>query len=243
MYVLPWDDSIRAGKNETEYLLNRTEYGKILFKPKVNPRNSWTFPFVTGHKYKVHWSATGVDFETMKIEMSEKWEHSDKPVYIVHNYTDVRAIMDVDIGSQKKIFGNDTLPSQDITYANYETGQNIHYNETDKRQFHMVFTGKNVTTENRLIKLTGHRCNGSCLEEIEEVQTENRTRYWSQASDWPDGVVPGNGSDVTILSGWNMVFDMEESPLYQVIQINGILTFKNDSDRHLHAEHIFVRAG
>jgi len=171
MYVLPWDDSIRAGKNETEYLLNRTEYGKILFKPKVNPRNSWTFPFVTGHKYKVHWSATGVDFETMKIEMSEKWEHSDKPVYIVHNYTDVRAIMDVDIGSQKKIFGNDTLPSQDITYANYETGQNIHYNETDKRQFHMVFTGKNVTTENRLIKLTGHRCNGSCLEEIEEVQT------------------------------------------------------------------------
>jgi len=40
-----------------------------------------------------------------------------------------------------------------------------------------------------------------------------------------------------------MVFDMKESPLYKMIQINGILTFANTTDTHLHAEHIFVRAG
>jgi hypothetical protein len=72
---------------------------------------------------------------------------------------------------------------------------------------------------------------------------ENRTRYWSNAADWPNNTIPGNGSDVIINSGWNMIFDLEESPLYKVVQINGLLTFKNDSDRHLHAEHIFIRAG
>jgi hypothetical protein len=40
-----------------------------------------------------------------------------------------------------------------------------------------------------------------------------------------------------------MVFDLEESPKYKLIQINGILTFNNESNCHLHAEHIFVRAG
>jgi len=40
-----------------------------------------------------------------------------------------------------------------------------------------------------------------------------------------------------------MIFDLAESPIYKVIQINGILTFSNASDRHLHAEHIFIRAG
>ena len=74
MYILPWDDSIIAAQaNKTEYILNRTNYGKILFKEKRDPFQSWTFPFVTGHKYKVHWAGTGVDFESMRIEMSEKW--------------------------------------------------------------------------------------------------------------------------------------------------------------------------
>ena len=42
-----------------------------------------------------------------------------------------------------------------------------------------------------------------------------------------------------------MVFDLEESPIYKLIRINGILTFKNDTEKllHLRAKHIFVRAG
>ena len=122
MYVLPWDDSIRAAQpNETLYLLNRTNYGKIIFKPKQQPMDSWTFPFVTGHKYKVHWSATGVDYEKMFIERSEKWLETDKNVYIVHNFSDVRALMDVKVGSQQ-FFTNNSLPSFDVNHAEFYTG-------------------------------------------------------------------------------------------------------------------------
>lgn len=34
---------------------------------------------------------TGLDFETMKYTLSEKWEPTDKDIYFVHNFTDVRA--------------------------------------------------------------------------------------------------------------------------------------------------------
>jgi len=68
MFVLPYDDSILAAQaNVTDYLLDRTQYGVILFKDKLKPSKSWTFPFVTGHKYKIHWANTGVDFTQMKI--------------------------------------------------------------------------------------------------------------------------------------------------------------------------------
>mgnify|MGYP002629819704 CR=1 FL=1 len=78
-----------------------------------------------------------------------------------------------------------------------------------------------------------------------EAPTENRTRYWSNSADWPNGTVPIAGDRVEVLSGWNMVYDVEESPVLTMLSINGILTFKNDSSTqiHLRAKHIFVRAG
>jgi hypothetical protein len=103
--------------------------------------------------------------------------------------------------------------------------------------------GKNNTRTNELVTFKAHRCDGPCNEDVAVVATENRTRYWSNTADWPEGEFPEEGKDVIIQPGWNMIYDLEESPIYKVIQINGILTFKNESDAHLHAEHIFVRAG
>lgn len=124
----------------------------------------------------------------------------------------------------------------------------MHYNESTehaKRELHFVINGKNTTTftKNRDILLKGHRCDGPCQEAIQEVATENRTRYWSNAADWTSGAVPLEGEDVHVEPGWNMVFDLEDSPVYKLIRINGILTFKNESNCHLRAKHIFVRAG
>jgi len=33
----------------------------------------------------------------MVIDMSDRWEDTDKPVYLVHNFSDVRALMDVEV--------------------------------------------------------------------------------------------------------------------------------------------------
>jgi hypothetical protein len=48
---------------------------------------------------------------------------------------------------------------------------------------------------------------------------------------------------VHILSGWNMILDIEETPILKLIRVNGILSFSEDMDVHLQAKHIYVRAG
>ena len=37
----------------------------------------------------------------MTVTMGEKWEEWDHPIYMVHNWTDVRAAIDFRIGSSK----------------------------------------------------------------------------------------------------------------------------------------------
>lgn len=95
--------------------------------------------------------------------------------------------------------------------------------------------------------MVGHRCVGSCNAVIEEKEQEDRVRRWSVAADWKsgekEGKVPVAGEDVHIEPGWNMIFDMDESPVYKLIRVNGKLTFDPAKDTHLKAKHIFIRAG
>jgi hypothetical protein len=94
--------------------------------------------------------------------------------------------------------------------------------------------------------MTGNRCPaGICpTEAINETDAyESGVRYWSNASDWPTGTVPVEGDDVHIEPAWNMVFDMNPSPIYKLIRVNGNLTFSQSKDTQLRAKHIFIRAG
>lgn len=62
--ILRYDDSIIAEHgNKTEYILNKTNYGTMVFKLSLDPSNGWAVPFVTGHKYKIHFGMTGLDYE------------------------------------------------------------------------------------------------------------------------------------------------------------------------------------
>lgn len=89
--ILRYDDSIVAEYgNKTEYLLNKTNYGTMFYKLSGDPSNGWATPFITGHKYKIHFGMTGLDYEQLTIDASERWEESDKSIYLVHNWTDVR---------------------------------------------------------------------------------------------------------------------------------------------------------
>jgi hypothetical protein len=81
---------------------------------------SWTVPFVTNHKYKLHWGTVGLDWDKMKISLGERWAPKDHPVYFVHNFTDIRAKMDVNHNGV--VMENDTIP---MFPKDYMTGQNI----------------------------------------------------------------------------------------------------------------------
>lgn len=75
--------------------------------------------------------------------------------------------------------------------------------------------------------MKGYRCIGPCLEDIDESALEEEYRYWSNPDSWgPNGTVPVEGDDVVIKSGWNMIYDLEESPIVNKLEINGHLTFQ-----------------
>ena len=81
----------------------------------------------------------------MTIELSEKWQETDKPIYLFNNFTDVRAKISLKVGGNE--IANGTLSNFDIKTAPYTTGMNMLYNWTDtKKEFHFVLTGKNLTS-------------------------------------------------------------------------------------------------
>lgn len=91
--------------------------------------------------------------------------------------------------------------------------------------------------------MNGIRCRSNCMEEIVEREEESEYRYWSDESNWPDEKLPEEGEDVHIESGWKMILDIEETPIFKLVRVNGLLIFSNETDVHLRAKHIFVRAG
>jgi len=98
--IIRYDNETIAeyGGNVTEYLADKSQYGTMKFKEKLDPKNGWATPFVTGHKYKIHFGMTGLDYEELQIDASERWEETDKSIYLVHNWTDVRQAIDFKIG-------------------------------------------------------------------------------------------------------------------------------------------------
>ena len=119
-------------------------------------------------------------------------------------------------------------------------------NETEIRTFEFIINGKEESSKK--IKVEPLLCiHGTCvLEEVEEVELEDGQRLWSDPESWGEGgKVPEEGDEVEIMSGWNMLLDINETPKLKTLTINGRLSFiqKDDFDIHLMAEKIFVRAG
>jgi len=59
-----------------------------------DPRNGWSFPIVTGHRYRFHW-AENLDWTSMNVRVGSKWTADDLPVHFMNNFTDVRASINV----------------------------------------------------------------------------------------------------------------------------------------------------
>lgn len=156
MRILRFDDDLMLTVDREEYLGEKDNYTSYPWL-----KIGWTVPFVTGHKYKIHWGNNGLDFDQMNIELSERWAETDKSIYFVHNYTDAREKMEVNVNSisiDDEMFKNDT-----ITFPkDYRLGNNILYNDTDIREFHFIVNGKQPEkekiTDSRTLKFKGIRC-------------------------------------------------------------------------------------
>lgn len=246
MYILPWDDDILAAQsNITEYRLNFSAHTSMFWKKKQDPQG-WALPWVTGHKYKISFGTTGIDIEKMSVTLSERWEETDKNIIFVHNFTDVREDYIVTAGGESRL--NASLPAPVSITDNFLPGDWYFNNDTE--YFYLGVNGKNSSDlySEFTIKFEGVRCVDSCFEIVldginDTNGTENATRLWSDPASWPNGTLPQEGEDVHIEPGWNMVMDLEETPILGYVEINGILTFSNDSAHNFRAKIITIRAG
>ena len=94
---------------------------------------------------------------------------------------------------------NNSIPSTDITNSELVYGQNVIYNQTEKREFHFIVNGKNNSAWTKL-KFQGERCpGGKCtLAKVVEKETETTERLWSDPKSWTSGKVPVAGENVEI---------------------------------------------
>ena len=193
-------------------------------------------PYITNHTYKINWGF-GLDFTSMRLTMSSRWTFDDLPINLMFNFTDVRAAVYMDTGND--VIANDTLNT--VANGLQQTGDNVVYNDTDTREIWLLINGQNYTRNP--VVMEGVRCIGGCLSSVTAEPIESDIRYWSNASSWDNGTIPLAGANVEIMPGWNMVLDLNVTPIFNIIQINGRLSFLNNSNIHLQANYVFVRAG
>ena len=153
-----WVDDIRTNTT-TPYLVDQSNYGTGNWKEKKDPGMANTISIVTGHKYRFSFGKTGINFEDMKIYIDENWLESDKSIFMVHNFSDVRAAIVVTANGIN--ITNDTIPASP---ADYYLGQNFVGNITDigskhEQLFSFIVNGKNNTKwKDNFMNFTGIRC-------------------------------------------------------------------------------------
>lgn len=65
---------------------------------------------------------------------------------------------------------------------------------------------------------------------------------WSNATQWPNGVVPQAGDDVVVNGNWTVILDVDPAPLNYLI-IDGTVIADDTRDVNITANSIHIRAG
>lgn len=108
----------------------------------------------------------------------------------------------------------------------------------------MEYVVNGVNPSKRQLRMTGYRCIGQCNAVVDKTPVEDRERLWSVAADWDEGgKVPEANENVMIKAGWNMIFDIEETPQLDMVEIKGRLTFKMGMNHIFKAKHLFINLG
>lgn len=106
-----------------------------------------------------------------------------------------------------------------------------------------------VNSKRSRVRVREVSCVSNCSPDVpeeDEIIDPNRIRYWSNPLDWDhylNGRIPEDGDEIEIRLGWNMIFDILESPKLKKLEINGVLSLSDEADRSISAYNIWVRAG
>lgn len=82
--------------------------------------------------------------------------------------------------------------------AEYVTGQNVIFNQTEVREFHFIVNGKpqSKAYAEKKLEFAGHRCIGPCItEKVRRSAIEANFRKWSEEDSWAYPTEDGSGTE------------------------------------------------
>jgi len=187
----------------------------------------------------IWWSTELLDWTTMKYDISEKWQPEDLNVRFFHPYGEVRAggfptsYTDA-LGVKQQIVLNNMKDTPEADWKSGDNLQDFPFDEelvpANPQELEFIVNGKDMANR-KTITMHAWRCaQNVCLDgSVAVVEIETTTRNWSDSASWTATgmVAPLAGEDAVVEAGWNMIYDLEgDSPIFQMITINGRLSFK-----------------
>lgn len=88
-------------------------------------------------------------------------------------------------------------------------------------------------------------CIYNCPAPGEEYEIESFFRYWSNATQWPDGRLPAAGENVTVPGPWKLIVDMQPEEI-GFWQVDGLVIFRpgvTPSPLHIKAKAVYILSG
>ena len=197
----------------------------VMYKISVDTKYTWDLVFATGYIYNVHWQNGNLDWTHMNFYPSPVWKPEDKGIVFRFNYTDIREDYLVHVNKWggsilNATRYNETNTTLDPIADNYTLGDYILVNDT-----HMFSLGINAK-ENGTVNIDAIRCKLTCPVIMTTNETEDVIRLWSNATMWPNGVLPAIGDVVVIPQPWKVLLDIDP-PLLTRLVIDGELIFDN----------------
>lgn len=164
-------------------------------------------PYVAGSIYDIWWLNL-VDFEHIAIELSQMYQDADAAVLFRFKYLEQRQIFEIGDLVQKNIVGEFRTISANLLDASTCTlGQ--YNNDADNRFLNLCVSSKNKVTDFQYLDVNGIKCRYLCPSPTGEFIKENFVRVWSNATQWPNGVMPAAGDNVSIHGNWTIMMDVQ----------------------------------
>jgi hypothetical protein len=175
----------------------------------------------------------------MAVVPSMYFNASDPGIIMRFNYTENRELFEIG----QMVGGTLQLPLispktalLDATTCN----AGDYYHDPTNRYLYLCVSGKGKPLFT-YIDVNGIKCRYLCPQPQGEFTKEPFIRLWSNATQWPNGVMPAAGDNVTVNGNWTIIMDVDPAPI-QYLTISGDV-FIDNRDTVIQAQVIWIRSG
>lgn len=193
-----------------------------------------------GQTYAVWWNA-GIDFRSLTIvPPSPAYADVAAPAIILRfNATEFREVYEV----RRVILGVVQTPkiyhrTAPLNVNNCSMGD--FYHDPLLQYVYLCVAGRGNVANNEFL-VTNLPCHRTCANFRNDTTKEPFVRAWSNATQWPGGVVPSANSSAYVPSNWTLIVDVDTSALSNLTVDGDMLVYGRDTV--ITAQSIWIKNG